>query len=358
MTDPARVLPARVLIVDNEAYNRDVLTQELDLLGHQTVAAVDGLEALARIADTPVDVVLLDIMMPNLDGYGVLERLKKGEFRHVPVIMISSLGDMASVVRCIELGAEDYLPKPFDPVLLKARIGACLEKKRLHDAEAAYRETIERQLQEIKRERQQSDRFLHAILPAPAVRELKSTARVAPRRYDDVAVLFTDIIDSTRYFDSHPPEVMVTNLGELFEACELLVAEHGLEMIKTTGDGVCVTGNLLHANRDPVMAVVRCALDLTKSATENAARWQIRVGIHFGSVVAGVVGRDKFSFDLWGDTVNVAARLSSLGTTSAIQLSREAWAQVADRCHGVALGPTPIKGKGDVEVFRCDRLRG
>jgi adenylate cyclase len=120
-----------ILIVDDEPLNVDLLEQELDLLGHDTIAAADGLAALAHLARQPVDLVLLDIMMPQLDGYEVLRRIKSDpELRHVPVIMISALDQLESVVRCIELGAEDHLPKPFEPVVLKARVGACRKKKR------------------------------------------------------------------------------------------------------------------------------------------------------------------------------------------------------------------------------------
>src|SRR6476661_3454942 len=130
---------ARILIVDDEPFNLDVLEQELELIGHTSMRAQDGIEALEKLKREPFDLVLLDVMMPRLDGYAVLERIKSNEvWRHIPVIMISALTEMTSVVRCISQGAEDYLPKPFDPVLLEARIGACLERKRLHDREVAY----------------------------------------------------------------------------------------------------------------------------------------------------------------------------------------------------------------------------
>ena len=145
--------PARILIVDDEPFNRDVLAQELELLEHE-LTAVHGRDALEVLRREAVDLILLDIMMPEIDGFEVLRRLKNdAELRHIPVIMISALDDIDSVVRCIELGADDYLPKPFDPVLLKARIGACLEKKRWRDQEVAYLERIEGQMREIERER-------------------------------------------------------------------------------------------------------------------------------------------------------------------------------------------------------------
>jgi CheY-like chemotaxis protein/tRNA A-37 threonylcarbamoyl transferase component Bud32 len=133
----------RVLVVDDSAENRDMLSRRLEREGYDSVSAADGREALDLIADNDFDLVLLDVLMPEVDGYEVLEQLKDDSTtRDIPVIMISALVDMPSIVRCIERGAEDFLPKPFDPVLLRARLSACLEKKRLRDAEKEYLEQV------------------------------------------------------------------------------------------------------------------------------------------------------------------------------------------------------------------------
>ncbi len=340
--------PARILIVDDEPLNVDLLEQELELLGYRTISAADGLEALEQLEAMPVDLVLLDAMMPRLDGFEVLARIKTNPaLRHLPVLMISALDELRHAVRGIELGAEDFLPKPFDPVLLKARIGACLEKKRWHDLESAYRREIERE--------RAARRPAAARDPAsPRGRRAQGVGPGGPRRYEGVAVLFADIVGFTAYSEAHPAEEVVANLDRLIEAGEALVSEHGLEKIKTIGDGLLATANLLLAHPDPVMAVLRAALGLGEAAAANPARWQIRAGIHLGPVVAGVVGRSKFSFDLWGDTVNVAARLSDLGASGAIHLSAAAWAGLAGRARGQALGRLPLKGRGELEVYRCD----
>jgi DNA-binding response OmpR family regulator len=129
----------RILVVDDDADNRDILARRLEHEGYTLQIAVHGEDALARLATEPVDLILLDVMMPGMSGYEVLEAIKgESQWHDIPVIMISALDELQSVVRCIEHGAEDYLPKPFDPVLLRARIGACLEKKRLRDQEVLY----------------------------------------------------------------------------------------------------------------------------------------------------------------------------------------------------------------------------
>jgi len=127
-----------ILVVDDNEMNRDMLSRRLKRLGHQTMVAEDGQKALDAIHEHHFDLVLLDIMMPNLNGYDTLEQIKSSEAtQHIPVIMISAVDDLESVVRCIELGAEDYLFKPFNPVLLKARVGASLEKTKLRKSSSS-----------------------------------------------------------------------------------------------------------------------------------------------------------------------------------------------------------------------------
>jgi CheY-like chemotaxis protein len=338
--------PARILVVDDNEDNRYTLTRRLRREGYEELAvATNGREALDLVGCRPFDLILLDIMMPEMNGYQVLERLKADEaLRHIPVIMISAISEFESVVRCIELGAEDYLPKPFNSVLLRARIGASLERKRLHDQQAAH-------LAEIERQRARADQLLHAILPAPAVRELQATDRISPRRFEEVAVVFGDLVQFTSYCERHSAEEVVANLDRLALDLEQVAGRHALEQIKTTGDGFVATANLLEPHDDPVMASARFAFDMIEAARANPARWQIRLGIHVGAVVAGVVGRRKFNFDLWGDTVNTAARLSGLGSQAAVHLSGDAWRRIEGRCPGRCLGRMPLKGKGEIEVY-------
>jgi class 3 adenylate cyclase len=340
--------PARILIVDDEPFNLDLLEQELELLGHASVRAVDGHWALERLETELFDLVLLDVMMPRMDGYEVLKRMKSHEaWRHIPVIMISALTDMASVVRCITNGAEDYLPKPFEPVLLEARIGACIDRKRLHDREAAHLKVIEL-------ERRRADELLHAILPASAVAELKATGSVQPRLFGEVAVLFVDLVGFTQWCHARPLEEVVADVQRLAEAFEVFTHRHSMEKIKTIGDGFMATANLLQPHDDPVMAAIRCCRDMADAAHSEANGWRIRAGIHIGPVVGGVVGRTKFSFDLWGDTVNVAARLSAIGDDGAVHLSADAFERVRGRLTVRTVGRVPLKGKGELEVYQCD----
>ncbi len=149
------ISPGLVLVVDDDALNRDVLTRRLERQGHRVVTAVNGMDALSALREQSFDVVLLDIMMPDMDGYEVLGRIKEDEqLNPIPVIMISALSEVQSVVRCLEAGAADYLTKPFNPTLLRARIDSCLEKKRGRDRETLLFEQLQqnyRKLQELEK---------------------------------------------------------------------------------------------------------------------------------------------------------------------------------------------------------------
>ena len=148
------VQTGRILVVDDNELNRDMLSRRLQRQGHQTELAENGRQALEMLRDKPFDLVLLDIMMPEMDGYAVLARMKgEASLRNIPIIMISAITEMDSVVKCIEMGAEDYLPKPFNPTLLRARVNASLEKKRFREQEQSYREQALRDQATMERHR-------------------------------------------------------------------------------------------------------------------------------------------------------------------------------------------------------------
>jgi adenylate cyclase len=340
----------RILVVDDNEINRDMISRRLVRQGYTPFTAQNGREALERLRAEPFDLVLLDILMPEMNGYQVLEQLKRDpDLRHLPVIMISALDEIESVVRCIEIGAEDYLPKPFNPVVLRARIGASLEKKRLRDREVLY-------LSQIEAEKKRSDELLHVILPPDIVKELKANGSVTPRRHEDVAVLFCDIVGFTPYSASRQPEEIVAALQQLFEAYEDLSARYEMYKIKTIGDSFMSTAGLLVPVANPVLSAVRCGLEMVQAAKNLPAGWDVRVGIHAGPVVAGVVGRKQYLYDLWGDTVNTAARVESHGSKAGVNVSAAAWQRIREVCQGRSLGLIPVKGKGEMEIFRVETL--
>src|SRR5947209_3250702 len=173
----AGVPAGTILVVDDNEMNRDLLSRRLRRDGHAVTVAEHGRQALERLAQQPFDLVLLDIMMPELTGYEVLAIMKEDEsLKHIPVVMITAATEEESIVRCLLLGADDHLPKPFNPAILRARVGSSLAKKRLHDAEQRHARSLEREL-EIGREIQLG--FLPEEIPAPTGWELRAHFRPA-----------------------------------------------------------------------------------------------------------------------------------------------------------------------------------
>src|SRR5215216_36581 len=186
----------RVLVVDDDQLNRMLLTRSLEQEGHRVGSVASGQEALETLREKPFDVVLLDIVMPELDGVSVLERLRRDPvLQHVPVIMISAVDELDTVVRCIEMGAEDYLPKPFNPVLLRARINAALAKKRLHEVE---REQV----------REVFSRFVPEHVVDDVLERTDEDLRLGGSRSVGT-VMFTDIREFTASTERTPPDRVI-----------------------------------------------------------------------------------------------------------------------------------------------------
>jgi CheY-like chemotaxis protein len=340
-----------LLVVDDSEDNRYTLIRRLRRQGHgRILEAENGRLALDVLRAEPVDLVLLDMMMPEMNGYEVLTEMREDmELRELPVIMISALDDLDNVIRCLELGAEDYLPKPFDPTVLNARVTASLEKRRLRKEQAAYVELVER-------ERERADRLLSAMVPIGAVAELKARDTVTPRRFDNVAVLFCDIVGFTSFCDQTSPEEVVSGLDAQVVEFERIADHHGMEKIKTIGDAFMATAGMLVGCENPVDTAVACGLDMVGAARSIEPHWDVRVGIHLGPVVAGITGKQRFQFDLWGDTVNVAARICDRAAPGSVVVSAPCWPSIRTLYRGRSLGPVELKGKGPLELVECRPL--
>ena len=341
--------PDIVLIVDDNEVNRDLLARRVRQEGYEVKVACDGFEALEVVHAESLDLILLDIMMPQMNGYQVLEALKADpSLRYIPVVMISAVDDIDSVVRCIELGAEDYLSKPFNPVLLKARINACLEKKRLRDQERAY-------LKKLAIEQEKSERLLLNILPQPIAERLKQGEKNIADSFPDVTVLFGDIVNFTRQAANLSAEKLVEILNQVFSAFDALAEKYGLEKIKTIGDAYLVVGGLPTSRHDHAEAIAEMALEMQYQISQYSLTegepLQMRIGIHTGPVEAGVIGTQKFVYDLWGDTVNTASRMESYGVAGKIQVTMVTYERLKHKYRFEQRHPIPVKGKGEMNTY-------
>jgi adenylate cyclase len=334
---------SHILVVDDNASNRELLSRRLVREGYQVTAVESGESALTLTVTKSFDLVLLDLMMPGLSGFEVLRRLKAdAHTSHVPVVMISALDELDSAVRCIAAGAEDYLPKPFKPVVLRARIGASLEKKRLLD--------------ELHAEKERSEALLLNILPRSVVERMRRGEMVIADRIPEATVLFADLVDFTSVSASLAPEQTVKFLGVLFSEFDDLAMRHGLETIKTIGDGYMVTGGILDERPESAIAVAEMALSML-DAVKVASRaideeLQLRIGIHTGGpVIAGVLGTHKIAYDVWGDAVNTAKRMETYGLPGRVHVSAATRQALGNSFRFESRGSLDVKGKGPMETY-------
>lgn len=335
---------ARLLVVDDKESNRDLLSRPLIKQGFIVDTANDGRQALDAVYGQNYDLILLDVLMPEVDGFQVLEQLKNDErYKHIPVLMISALDEIDGVVRCITMGAEDFIQKPFNRVILNAKISASLERKRLRDREHAFMERLQA-------EQEKSEKLLLNVLPKPIADRLKRNERTIADSFPEVTVLFSDLVGFTELSTGIAASELVEKLNEIFLAFDILTELHGLEKIKTIGDAYMLVGGLPTPRPDHAEAVADMAIDmfdaierLNRQHSENFA---IRVGIHTGPVVAGVIGKNKFNYDLWGETVNIASRMESHGVPGKAQVSNATHAKIKDKFRLEYRGPIEVKGKG------------
>lgn len=327
-----------VLIVDDTPTNIAVISGLLKE-SFRTKVATNGEKALA-IASGPEkpDLILLDVMMPGMDGYEVCRRLKANSATcEIPVIFLTGKTEVEDEEKGFSVGAVDYIHKPFSGPIVLARVKTQL--------------SLQLALRQAREARKQADELLHALLPKTAADEIRTIGTVIPRRYENVAVLFCDVVNFTSYCDQHEPEEVVSRLDALFVLFEQVAAKHSLEKIKTIGDSFMAAAGLLNQVEDPIGAAVRCGLEMASTTLDAQLGWEVRVGIHLGPVVAGVVGQERYQFDIWGDTVNVAARMAGKGGHGVVALTQDIWNQISDDFDGEPLGDLEVKGKGTISVF-------
>jgi class 3 adenylate cyclase len=340
---------ARLLVVDDNKVNRLLLTRSLELQGHSTASAENGRIALEMLRREPFDLVLLDMEMPEMDGFQVLEQLVNDrKLRDLPVIVTSSLEGIANVVRCIELGAEDYLTKPVNPVLLKARIGASLEKKRLRD---------------------QQKELVRRFATPEVAQDLQDSGFSLGGKLVHASVMFSDIRGFTALAESQPPEETIELLNTYYALMFDAISGHGGVVTLMMGDGLMSVFGAPMPLPDHGESAVRAALemveliDLFNLERQAAAKPSIKIGVGIasGEMVAGYAGtNERATYTCIGDIVNLASRLEAHTKIAqrTILIDDATRSALSERITVEPLGPVPFKGKAAaVDVFSVDPER-
>ena len=314
-------------MVDDSRTLRRFLIRELNSIGITKISeATNGNEAIERARAEPFDLMLLDMEMPDLDGLGALKIVKSTpELSYLPVIIVSGAEEFERTVECIRIGAEDYLPKPFNPVLLRARVFSSLEKKRLRDLDRQRIIELQREKDLLSIEQMKTEKLMLNILPKPIAERLKKGEKNIAGSYPEVTVLFSDLVGFTKMSATKTAHELVKLLNDIFSRFDRRAEDLGLEKIKTIGDAYMAVGGLPIPRSDHADIVADMALgmyqDLNDFNVSNGMDIQMRIGMHSGPVVAGVIGFTKFSYDLWGNTVNTASRMESMALKGRIQIT-------------------------------------
>jgi adenylate cyclase len=361
MVMTSQTQPSSVLVVDDTEMNRDMLCALLEANGHRTAVAVNGKLGLAALKTNSYDLVLLDVMMPEMNGYEVLEAMKAAPgLRDIPVIVLSALDEIGSVVRCIQLGAEDYLPKPFDPVLLRARISACLEKKRLRDQEIALRKELEEwnrtlesrvqeqvsQLERLGRlKRFFSPQLVELIVSGEADDPLRTHRR-------EITVVYLDLRGFTAFAETAEPEEVMEILHEYHAAMGKLILEYEGTLEHFAGDGMMIFFNDPISVENPAERAVRMALAMREEVKQLTLKWRklgheldFGVGIAQGYATIGGIGFEgRWEYGAIGSVVNLAARLCAEAKPGEILIAQRLLAKVEELVEIEPAGELALKG--------------
>jgi CheY-like chemotaxis protein len=337
---------AKILVADDSEDNRLILERRLKQDGYKNIVMADGGQsALESMQKTDFDLILLDYMMPDVSGLDVLKKIKGDpNLRHIPIIMVTALDEIEKVADCILSGADDFITKPFNATLLKARVSASLEKKRLRDIEADY-------LRRVEAEKKKSQKFLKTVLPSAVASELQSSGFIRSRRYDDVAILICDLVGFTSFCENNNPEEVISALQELVEKFEVVFEQFGLEKIKTVGDAIVAVAGLSYGNADPVQSCVDCGKVMREISNGFRQPFGLHVGVHMGSLVAGTVGNKTLQFDILGKSVNIAFDICDMSESNQVLISSDAWMTARTSLKVRSLGLKRLKSGVEIELL-------
>ena len=333
---------SRILIVDDIEENLKVLSETLMEEGFHPLQAKSGERAIQIAKKAKPDLILLDIKMPDMDGFETIAVLKSDpDTADIPVIFISALSQIEDKVHGFRAGAVDYVSKPFQKEEVIARVGTHLKLR------AAQREA--------QNEREKSEKLLLNILPSRVADELKNSGHSTPQNFPEVTILFSDLVNFTEKSKSLDAETLLAELNEIFTAFDRIMDESGCERIKTIGDAYFAVCGIPEVRDDHAFRMTDAARRMIEYLEERnrtaAVKWEMRVGIHTGSAIAGIVGTNKYIYDVFGDAVNTASRMESASNPMRINLSETTARLLGDRIPLDDRGNIEVKGKGAIRMF-------
>ena len=363
MINSLDILHGKVLIVDDQKANILLLERMLRGAGYVSVTStMDPGEVCELHLKNRYDLILLDLQMPGIDGFQVMEGLKEIEpDGYLPVLVITA--QPGHKLRALQTGAKDFISKPFELAEVLARVHNMLEVRLLHlETKKLYDRVVG--------EQKVSERLLLNVLPHSIAKRLKgrtdvtadSFTEVIADSFAEVTVLFADIVEFTKFSQGVSAEVLVNVLNDIFTRFDDIADKHGLEKIKTIGDAYMAAAGLPVPVADHAIRAAHMALDMMEAMDRynEQSRYQlkVRIGISTGAVVAGVIGKRKFLYDLWGDIVNTASRMESDGVAGRIQLTDSTRQRLSEPFMLEERGAIDVKGKGEMHTWFLNGRNG
>ncbi len=398
--------PRTIVIAEDSRLPAMILTKALESRGHAVHWGANGALALDLVRAHRPAILISDVEMPEMDGHALCRAVKSDpELRTTPVLMLTSLAATSDILAGLREGADAYVTKPYEPEHLLERIDHLLAQDPAADRpgeplELEYRgdrlqldvtrrqllnlllstyenilqqnsklAEMHRELGEANRQVEESLRktreLLYKVFPRRIADELADTGQSEPRHFDSVTVLFTDFVGFTKTAETLSPRQLIADLDRYFLRFDQLLAACGMEKLKTIGDAYMAAAGVPEPTGSHALDAAVFELGLREAVAEigrgqEAAGlpvFPIRIGLHTGPLVAGVIGEQRFLYDLWGDTVNTASRMESKGEPGRINVSAATQALVAPWCECSSRGLIEVKGKGAVEMFFLERLR-
>jgi class 3 adenylate cyclase len=359
--------PPLILVVDDNATNRDIIVTRLEAHGYATLQAGDGAEALTAAACHRPDLVLLDVMMPNLNGIEACRRLKEEAGNSfLPVILVTALADTKDIVAGLEAGADEYLTKPIDQAALVARVRSVLRIKGLHDEVQAWNRTLEQRVREQVAEIERTARLKRFL--APQVAQLVSSGddSVLASHRREVTVVFCDLRDFTAFAEAAEPEEVTSILHEYHAALGALINKYEGTVERFAGDDILVLFNAPLLCPEPSLQAVRMAVEMRGQVAQRMVKWRGRghrlgfgIGIAHGFATMGCIGFEgRFQYSATGTVANLASRLCDEARDGQILIDEVVCAAVAALAEIEPVGELPLKGLSrPVDAFNVVRLR-
>lgn len=345
----------RILIAEDETIIALDISNTLKRLGYKVSGIASTGEEILQLAEhEKSDLILMDIMLEG-EMNGIEAANIASERFALPVVFLTALTDEETLQKAKTSNAFGYILKPYD-------------EKSLHSAieMALYKHKVENELEirtiELEEEKKKTDKLLKNILPEEIVEEIKTDGSVKPRYYEEVSILFTEFSGFDLLTSSMKPDLLLNELNEVFGSFDSIVQKYCLEKMKTIGDSYMIAAGLPKKMENHAANLLDAALEMrdyiVKRNITNKIKLQMKVGIHSGPVVAGIVGMRKFTYDVWGDTVNIASRMASGCVSQKINISGATYSLIKDKFSCVHRGKLKVKGKGEIDMYFVNGVKG